>query len=95
MRKIVVAASVLGLISLAGCSGIRQSSGTFVAHAESFRIFGLAIPGDDQQAAYNLVPRGATVTNVSSSAADWTSLVGFFGNLFGFHGTQIGGTTAQ
>ena len=40
----------------------------------------------------NQVPAGAKIENVSSSAADWTSFWGFFGNLFGFHYTQIGGT---
>lgn len=87
--KVVVAA---GLFALAGCSGIRESNGTFVAHAESFRIIGIAIPADDQQAALNLVPAGAKIENVSSSAADWTSFWGFFGNLFMFNYTQIGGT---
>jgi len=92
MRKLVIAVSVLGLMSLVGCSGVRSSNGTFVAHAESFRILGMAIPGDDQQAALDQVPRGAKITNVSASAADWTSFVGFLGNIIGFHGTQIGGT---
>jgi len=87
--KIVVA---VGLFALAGCQGIRESNGTFVAHAECFRIVGIAIPADDQQAAMNLVPAGAKITNVSSSPADWTSFVGFFGNLFWFGSTQIGGT---
>jgi hypothetical protein len=89
LAKVAVAA---GLFALAGCSGIRESNGTFVAHAESFRIIGFAIPADDQQAAMNLVPPGAKIESVSASAADWTSFWGFFGNLFWFHMTQIGGT---
>ncbi len=92
MRKSLLTLSVATLIALAGCSGIRQTNDTFVAHAESFRIIGFAIPGDDQAAARSLVPAGAKIENVSSTAADWTSLWGFFGNLFWFHFTEIGGT---
>lgn len=90
MKKAVVTACAV--LMLAGCSGVRESNGTFVAHAESFRIIGIAIPGDDQQAALDRVPPGAKIENVNSSAADWTSFWGFFGNLFGFNYTQIGGT---
>lgn len=82
----------VGLFALAGCSGVRQSNGTFVAHAECFRIVGIAIPADDQQAALDLVPAGGKITNVSSTPADWTSFAGFFGNLFWFNWTTIGGT---
>lgn len=91
MNSLKVIAAV-GLFALAGCSGMRESNGAFVAHAESFRIIGIAIPADDQQAAMNQVPPGAKIENVSSTPADWTSFWGFFGNLFWFHQTQIGGT---
>ena len=46
------------ILSTAACSGMRKSEGTFTTHAESFRIVGFAIPGDDQAAAYKLVPEG-------------------------------------
>ena len=91
-RKVLGAFSALALLVAVGCSGMRESNGTVVAHGESFRIIGFAIPTDDQQGALDRMPAGSTITNVSASAADWTSFWGFFGNLFGFHGTQIGGT---
>ena len=83
---------VAGLFALAGCSGMRDSGSSFTTHAESFRIIGIAIPGDDQAAAMALVPTGGHVENVSSTAADWTSIWGFLGNLVGFHCTHVGGT---
>ena len=92
VRKSLVTMCAVSLVALAGCAGVRESNGAFVAHAESFRIIGIAIPGDDQQAALDKVPAGGKITNVTSSAADWTSFWGFFGNLFGFHMTQVGGT---
>ncbi len=92
VRKSLLILCVAALAGTAGCSGIRQSDDAFSTHAESFRIVGFAIPADDQAAAMDLVPEGATVTNVSSSAADWTSFMGFFGNVMGFHCTSVGGT---
>jgi hypothetical protein len=44
------------------------------------------------QMARDKVPAGANVVTVASTAADWTSFWGFFGNLFGFHWTSISGT---
>ncbi len=90
MKKALIAGCAV--LMLAGCAGVRESNGTFVAHAESFRLLGFAIPHDDQQAALNQVPAGGKIENVSSTPADWTSFYGFFGNLFWFHMTQIGGT---
>jgi hypothetical protein len=81
----------LGLLTFAGCSGMREANGTFTVHAESFRFFGLVIPGDDQAKATSLVPAGAQVISVHSTPADWTSVLGVLGNLFGFHSTQISG----
>lgn len=90
MKKALIAGCAV--LMLAGCAGVRESNGTFVAHGESFRLLGFSIPHDDQQAALNQVPAGAKIENVSSTPADWTSFTGFFGNLFWFHMTQIGGT---
>ena len=84
VRKSLLVLCTAALIGAAGCSGVRTSDGAFVTHAESFRIIGFAIPEDDQAAAMKLVPEGTTITNVSSTAADWTSFWGFFGNLMGF-----------
>jgi hypothetical protein len=79
-------------IALGACAGIRHTNNQFTTHAESFRIIGLAIPHDDQAAARELVPQGAKITDISSTPADWTSVRGFFGNLFSFHWTSISGT---
>ena len=92
MKKVLTCAGIAALLLTTSCSGVRESSGTFAAHGESLRIFGFAIPSDDQQAAFDKVPAGATITSVNASPADWTSVAGFFGNLFAFNGTSIGGT---
>lgn len=92
MKKTLTALALAGTLFSTGCAGVRHTNDTFSAHAESFRIFGFAIPHDDQAAARDQVPAGANITTVSSSAADWDSVVGFFGNLFGFHQTTISGT---
>ena len=83
---------IVGLSLLTGCSGIRSTQDTFSTHAEAFRIIGMAIPADDQAAAERLVPKGATVTSVYSSPADWTSFWGGLGNIFWLHRTTISGT---
>lgn len=94
MRKWTVAMAAMSLVAVvSGCAGVRQSKGTFVAHAESFRFFGVVLPEDDQQAALDQVPAGGKITNVSSTSADWTSFLGILGNVMGIHTTQIGGTT--
>jgi hypothetical protein len=80
------------VVALSACSGIRQTNNQFTAHAESFRIVGIAIPHDDQEAARQLVPQGANIASIHSTPADWTSLFGFFGKLLGFHSTSISGT---
>lgn len=91
-KKFLSGLGVAALLLTVGCSGVRESSGTFAAHGEAFRIFGFAIPGDDQQAAFDRVPAGATITNVSASPADWTSVLGILNNILSFTGTRIGGT---
>jgi hypothetical protein len=90
MKKI--AALVFTVALLSGCAGIRQTGNQFTTHAECFRIIGIPIPADDQAAARKLVPEGATITDVSSTPADWDSFVGFIGNLFWFHQTKVSGT---
>jgi hypothetical protein len=90
-NKLITCLGITALLLTTGCSGLRESQKTFVAHGESFRIFGFVIPEDDKQAALDQVPDGATITSVAATPADWTSVVGVFGNLFGFHQTSIGG----
>ena len=87
---------ILPLILLAGlsasCSGLRETDSTFTAHAESFHILGYAIPGEDNEAAANLVPEGAKIETIRSSPADWTSVIGALNNILGFSYTEISGT---
>jgi len=92
IRKSILVVAMFALVGSIGCAGVRQTNSNFSAHAESFRIFGNAIPGDDMAAAAAQVPAGATVTSVSATPADWTSVLGVLGNVFGFHQTQISGT---
>ena len=92
LRKGLLTLSLLALLTASGCSGVRETNTDFAAHGECLRILGFAIPHDDMQAARDKVPAGANVVTVSSTPADWTSLWGFFGNLFWFHWTTISGT---
>ncbi len=96
-RKSLVSALCLTLLATAGCTGYREAGGYYTVHAESFRIFGFAIPGDDQEAAAKLHAEkfpGSTVTTSGSTPADWTSFWGVLGNIMGFHGTVISGKKA-
>lgn len=87
-----IATLIVAVTILTGCSGIRQTNNQFTTHAECFRIVGIPIPADDQATARALVPKGATITDVQSTPADWTSFWGFLGNLIGFHVTTVSGT---
>ena len=82
--------------SLLACAGIRRTPDTFYVHAESVRVLGFAIPGDDAAAAWKLLaeeeaPAGAVIKSVTSTPADWTSLVGALGNILWIHQTTISG----
>ncbi len=90
MKKAIILCTLVALMS--GCSGIRQTNNQFTTHAESFGLLGFTIPANDQEVARSLVPKGATITDVYSTPADWTSLWGFFGSVFGFRTTVISGT---
>jgi hypothetical protein len=93
-KSLQLSALSLSLALLASsCSGLRTTGNTSTAHAESFNLFGLAIPGDDHEAAMNHVPAGATVHTVYSSPRDWTSVVGVLNSIFGFTATQVTYTT--
>jgi hypothetical protein len=98
IRRALTTAGCLVLLGLSACSGFRSAEGVYTVHAESFRIFGFAIPGDDQARAVKLMqekfPNG-TVETLGSSSADWTSFWGALGNIMGFHGTKISGKTGE
>lgn len=94
MRRILFPLCVLALLSISACSGYRTSdNGQTTVHAECVRLFGFAIPGDDQRMAADLAAQhieGQPVTQ-AASPADWTSLFGIFGNIFGIHQTIMSG----
>lgn len=90
MKKIM--ALGVGTILPTGCAGMRETNNQFTTHAECFRFVGIPIPRDDQAAARALVPKGAIITDVQSTPADWNSFLGFIGNLFWFHQTTVSGT---
>ncbi len=94
--KTLIPALCLTALVTAGCAGTRSANGYYTVHAESFRIIGFAIPGDDQEAAAKLQAEkypGATVTTNSSTPADWTSFWGVLNNIIGFSSTSISGQT--
>lgn len=97
-RTFLSAALCVASLTLAGCSGMRQADGMYTVHAESFRIFGFAIPHDDQAAAAKLnaehFAKGTVVTSYSTPA-DWHSFWGVLGNIMGFHSTVISGKTGS
>ena len=72
MKKLIL---VLGIATLAGCSGISHTDKAYTAHAESFNILGAQIPGDAQERAIELVPEGATVETIRSTDSDTTSFL--------------------
>ena len=97
-RKAIISALCLTLLTTAGCVGMRSANGYYTVHAESFRIFGFAIPGDDQEAAAKLAAEkfpGSNVTTSGSTPADWTSFWGVLGNILSFHCTTISGKTSS
>lgn len=91
-RRLVATVGILAMVAMVGCAGVRKTDNTFAAHASCLRVFGYPIPSDDMAAAAEQVPDGATIKSVSASSADWTSVSGALGNIFGFHTTCIGGT---
>ncbi|WCP80873.1 hypothetical protein PQE20_02260 [Vibrio harveyi] len=82
---------VLGIISLAGCSGITHNDEIYTAHAESFNIVGFQVPGNTQDRAMKLVPEGATVETVRSTNSDTSSAMGIINRIFGIDYVQVGG----
>ena len=71
-RKSIVSALCLTLFAATSCTGMRESNGFYTVHAESFRIFGFAIPSDDQEAAAKLHAQhfnGSTITSSGCTGA--------------------------
>lgn len=89
MKKLTL---ILALTSLASCAGMRQDDDTFSAHAESFNIVGLQLPGNDYEAAMDLVPEGAEIVTIRSTPSDWASLTGILNRLLGISYTEVSGT---
>lgn len=93
LKKIAL---VTALINLTACSGLRTTDDAYSAHAESFNILFLQIPGGDtQKRAMELVPKGSEIKNMNSSPKDVTSVIGFINRLIGIDSTSISGTTKK
>ena len=88
MKKLLC---ILGVMSLAGCSGITHNDEVYTAHAESFNIVGLQIPGNTQDRAMDLVPEGATVETIRSTDSDTDSALGIINRIIGIDYVQVGG----
>ncbi|MCG9753303.1 hypothetical protein L1D54_22945 [Vibrio brasiliensis] len=89
MKKLLLMAGVIS--SLAGCSGITHNEDVYTAHAESFNIVGLQIPGNTQDRAMELVPEGATIETIQSTNSDTDSALGVINRILGVDYVQIGG----
>lgn len=89
MKKLLLIAGVIS--SLAGCSGITHNDDVYTAHAESFNIVGLQIPGNTQDRAMELVPEGATVDTIQSTNSDTDSALGIMNRILGVDYVQVGG----
>jgi hypothetical protein len=74
------------------CSSVKKNEKTFNAHAESFNILFLQIPGGNtQDRAMALVPEGAEVETIISVDSDTNSLMGVLNRILGIDYTQING----
>lgn len=94
MKTPIIALLSLGL--LAGCSGLRTTETTFMAHAENFNFLFLQIPGGDSQArAMALVPEKASIDTLISTPDDMTSFLGVLNRLLGMDYTSINGRMNQ
>jgi len=75
-----------------GCSSVKKNEKTFNAHAESFNILFLQIPGGNtQDRAMALVPEGAEVETIISVDSDTNSLLGILNRILGVDYTQVNG----
>ena len=83
------------VFGLTACSGMRQSGPHVTAHAESFNILGLRIPGDSHEAAMAQLPPGTQVHTIDSKPSDWTSLPGIVNRLIGISYTEVSGQVVK
>lgn len=84
--------TLLSLTLLAGCSGLRTTDTTFMAHAENFNFLFLQIPGgDSQQRAMDLMPENAHIDTLISTPDDMTSFLGVLNRIIGLDYTTING----
>lgn len=88
MKKLLC---IVGVVSLAGCSGITHNDEVYTAHAESFNIVGLQFPGNTQDRAMELVPEGATVKTIQSTNSDTDSALGIINRIIGIDYVQVSG----
>ena len=96
MRRALSAFTVTALLALTSCSGFREVEGKYTVHAESIRLFGLAIPGDDLERALEIQNEefpGSIVITQHSTPSDWTSVLGVLNNILGVTQTTITGST--
>lgn len=83
---------LLSILLLSGCSGLRTTDTTFMAHAENFNFLFLQIPGGDSQArAMALMPEGAQIDTLISTPDDMTSFLGVLNRIIGLDYTTING----
>lgn len=95
MKKLCRNVCLAAPLILASCAGARSAGNHHTAHATTFHLFGISIPGDDQEAAWAQVPEGAEVTTATSSPSDWSSIIGVLTNILGFSSTQVSWTGAD
>ena len=101
-KQWIALAATVALGACAGCSGVRQTDRDYMVHAESIRLFGIALPADDMAMARKIVPEDAATEVVDTGgiwgafghvgAADWTSVWGILGQIFSVNWTEISGT---
>lgn len=90
MKKTILSLTCAALLS--GCSGLRTTDQTFMAHAENFNFLFLQIPGgDSQERAMALVPENAQIDTLISSPDDTTSFLGILNRIIGMDYTTING----
>jgi len=83
---------LLSVLLINGCSGLRTTDSTFMAHAENFNFMFLQIPGgDSQERAMALMPEGAEIDTLISTPDDMTSFLGVLNRIIGLDYTTING----
>lgn len=90
-RLALLAIPLVANLLVTGCSGFRKTDSSFYTHAESIRIVGYSIPGDDQKRATDLVPADGKIETIHSTPADWTSVLGIIGNILWISVTEVSG----